>query len=312
MKYDIYFHNDFDGRACAAVMLSFLRSRGDSIKRYVAMTYGKESAWYDEHFFDGGNPAIVVDFTYHPKAAWWFDHHASTFKKPEWQSRFREDKQHHLAPEYPSCCGLVYHALQRDFGWNPPRHFAQFVKSADMIDGARYPSARQTIEIKTPGLKMNAFIEGLPHSAKEDKLIIELMAKQPLAEVVKNPVIAKALTRIKKKIAKSLAFHRKNIQISNRTTFINLEADPLNGLLRYAPYYLYPKSNFSIRMRPKGKLWYLGVAMNPWKHPARDIDLGALMKQYHGGGHKGIGATEFHSKKEALKVAQKIGALLNR
>ncbi len=151
-------------------MLTFLRERGDDIERYTSMTYGKESAWYDEGFFkkERSNPAIVVDFTYHPKAAWWFDHHASTFKKPEWRSRYKKDKQHQLSPEYPSCCGLVYAALQKNFGWKPPCHFASFVQSADMIDSAGYVSARQTIEMKTPDLLMNAFVEGLPHSAAEE------------------------------------------------------------------------------------------------------------------------------------------------
>ena len=310
MLYDIYFHNDFDGRACAAVMLSFLRSRGDDIERYVAMTYGKESAWYDEKFFEksGKNPAIVMDFTYHPKAAWWFDHHPSTFKKIEWKSRFIPDKQHHLESQYPSCCGLVYAALQKDFDWKAPRHFAQFVKSADLIDGAGYRSAKQTILMKTPDLLMNAFIEGLPHSEKEDKLIIELMSTQSLAKVIQHPTIRKALVQLNKKVKASLAFHKKNVEMWNDddVTFINLAGDPLNGLLRYAPYYLYPKISFSIRMRPKGKLWYLGVAVNPWRKPSLDIDLGALIREYHGGGHKGIGATEFHSKKEAMKAKKEI------
>ena len=315
MTYDIYFHNDFDGRACAAVMLSFLRSRGDDIQRFVAMTYGKEQAWYEEDFFEksGKNPAIVVDFTYHPKAAWWFDHHPSTFKKPEWKSRFTPDKQHHLESDYPSCCGLVYDALQRDFGWKPPRHFKQFVTSANMIDGAKYRSAKQTIEAKTPDLKMNAFIEALPHSAKENQLMIELMSTQSLANVIKHPVINTAIRKLEKNVAKSLAFQKKNIETFGNVTFINLANDPLNGLLRYASYYLYPKSEFGIRMRPKGKLWYLGVGVNPWRKPKLDIDLGALMREnYHGGGHYGIGATEFHSKKEAMNAKEEIIWRLNR
>jgi hypothetical protein len=311
MTYDIYFHNDFDGRASAAVMLAFLRERGDDIERYVSMTYGKESAWYNEDFFtqQGKNPVIVVDFTYHPKAAWWFDHHASTFKKPEWKSRYQKDKQHQLSPEYPSCCGLVQAALQKNFGWKPPRHFAAFVKSADMLDGAGYRSARQTIEMKGADLQMNAFIEGFPHTEKEDRLIVELMSKYPLANIVKHPTVAKALAKLNKKVAKSLELHRKNIRVSHNITFIDLKDDPMNGLLRYAPYYLYPKTKFAIRMRPKGKLWYLGVGVNPWRKPANYPDLGALMRRYHGGGHKGIGATEFHSKKEAMKA---VGEIIER
>jgi hypothetical protein len=313
MKYDIYFHNDFDGRASAAVMLAFLRSRGDDIGKYVAMTYGKTDGWFSDDFFKKGNPAIVVDFMYHPGAAWWFDHHASTFKKTEWQKGFKSDKQHRLKPEYASCCGLVYASLKRDFGWKPPKHFVSFIKTADLIDGAGYRSARQTIEMKEIGLQMNAFVEALSHTAAEDKLVIGLMSQLTLEEVVKHPTIAKKIAQLKKKVKKSLAFQKKNMQVFKRSTFVDLAGDPLNGLLRFAPYSFYPKTNFSIRMRPKGKLWYLGVAANPWNRAKGklDIDLGALMRAYRGGGHKGIGATEFPTRAKALEAAKEINALLN-
>ena len=130
--------------------------------------------------------------------------------------------------------------------------------------------------------------------------------------MVKDPTVKKALARLHQKVDKSMAFYEKNLQIFKRTTFINLAKDPLNGLLRYAPYYLCPKTEFSIRMRPKGKFWYLGVAVNPWRRTTLDIDLGALMKQYHGGGHKGVGATEFHTKKEAFDAFETINKLLNQ
>lgn len=312
MKYDIYFHNDFDGRASAAVMLAFLRSRGDDIGRYISMTYGKESEWYQENFFAKGNPAIVVDFTYHPKAAWWFDHHASTFKKTEWKKRFKSDPRHRLDPEYRSCCRLVYESLKKDFGWQAPQHFRKFAARLDIIDGARYRTARETIEMEDPAVEMNAFVESSLHIEKEDALMIGLMSRYPLEKVVRHPSIAKKIAGLKKKVAQSMAFQKKNIQVFKHSTFIDLSKDPLNGLLRYAPYYLYPKSNFSIRMRPKFKLWYLGVAANPWNPPRRSIDLGVLMQKYHGGGHKGIGATEFHTRKAAMAAFEEINELLNR
>jgi oligoribonuclease NrnB/cAMP/cGMP phosphodiesterase (DHH superfamily) len=312
MIYDIYFHNDFDGRASAAVMLAFLRSRGDDIEKYIAMTYGKEQDWYKESFFKNGNPAIVVDFTYHPKATWWFDHHATTFKKAEWQKQFKPDKQHHLDPKYPSCCGLVYNALKKDFNWKPAKHFAAFVKSADIIDGARYHSAKETVQMTDPAIQMNSFIEGLLHTTHEDKLVIELMSKQPLKDVIRHPAIAKAIGRLKAKTKKSLVFYRKNIQVFKRSTFINLDRDPLRGLLRFAPYYCVPKSNFSFRMRPKWNLWYLGISANPWNLPKFKIDLGAIMKTYGGGGHAKVAAAEFPTKEAALEAFRKINIALNK
>lgn len=312
MKYDIYFHNDFDGRACAAVMLAFLQSRGDDIERYVAMSYGKEKPWYKMNFFAGGNPAIVVDFTYHPKAAWWFDHHPTTFKKPEWKKYFKSDKQHRLDAQYRSCCGLVYASLKRDFGWKPPKHFEAFVRWADKIDGAGYASAKETIEMKDPDIQMNSYVEGLSHTEKEDAHMIRLMASQSLEKVLKDPSIAHAVAGLKKKVAQSMAFYKKNLKVFKRSVFVDLSRDPLNGLLRYAPYALYPEAVYNIRMRPKGKLWYLGVASSPWHRAENKLDIAAIMRGYGGGGHKNVGAAEFPTRAAALKAFETINALANK
>ncbi len=312
MKYDIYFHNDFDGRASAAVMLAVLRSRGEDIGRYVAMTYGKEGKWYAKGFLKRENPAIVVDFTYHPNAAWWFDHHASAFKKPEWKKHFKADARHRLDPRYASCCRLVYATLRREFKWNSPKHFRNFIRYADKIDGAGYASARETIEMKDPGIQMNAYIEALPHAAKEDARMIRLMAARPLPEVVKDPSIARAIAQLKKKVAQSMAYSKKHLRVTGRSTFIDVTKDPMNGLLRYAPYYLHPKILYSARMRRKGKIWYLGIGANPWRRAENKLNLGSLMRRYRGGGHKNVGATEFKTHGEAMRAFHEINSLLNR
>ncbi len=311
MKYDIYFHNDFDGRASAAVMLAFLRSRGDSVARYVAMTYGSEKSWLKSDLSKKRNPAIVVDFTYHPKAAWWFDHHASAFKKEIWKKHFKPDLKHQLDPKYKSCCHLVYDSLKRDFNWKPPRYFAELAKWLDMIDAAGYPTAESTVEMRDPALLMMAFVEALPHTAKEDAHIIKLLAEKPLVAVIKAPSVAGAIKRLKQKRRESLRFYKREVKLFGHTTFIDLTNDPLHGFLRFAPYYLYPKMVYGGRMKQRGAWWYLGVGVNPWRRLQNSHDIGALMKRYRGGGHKNVGATEFRSKKDALKAFEEIKKILD-
>jgi len=316
MKYDIYFHNDFDGRASAAVMLAFLQSRGDDIERFRSVTYGKEAKWYKMDYFTKGNPAIVVDFAYHPNATWWFDHHSTTFKEEkwgkDWGASFKPDKQRRLETHHPSACGLVYASLRRDFKWKAPKHLAEFVRIADKIDGAGYKTAKETLDMHDAGIEMNAYIEALDHTAKEDEHMIRLMAAKPLEKVLKDPSIARAVASLKKKVARSMAFYRKQLRVMGRLSFIDLTPDPLNGLLRYAPYYLYPKIVYNIRMKRKGTKWYLGVAANPWRRAENKIDIGALMKRYGGGGHHSVGATEFSTRAKALAAFGEIAMLVNQ
>ncbi len=311
MKYDVYYHNDFDGRASAAIMLAFLRGRGDDIARFFPMTYGYEREWLKEDLAKKGNPAIVVDFTYHPGAAWWFDHHATGFKKAAWAKAFRPDRQHRLDPRYESCAHFVYDSLRKEFAWKPPKHFAELVKRLDAIDGANFRSAKSTVEMREPFLLINAFIEARRHTRAEDRRIIRLLAERPLASVARAPEIAGPLRELKKKVKKSLDFQKKNLRMEGRLTFIDLTGDPLNGLLRYFPFFLHPKAVYGARLKHRGSFWYLGIGANPWRRKENRFDLGSVMRRYGGGGHKDVAAGEFSTKQEAESAFRKIAALLN-
>ena len=133
MQYDIYYHDDFDGRASAAMMLAFLKSRGDGIAQYVPLTYGFEKAWLAADLSKKKHPAIV-QFSCHPKAAWWFGRHPTGFRKEAWRSAFRPDAQRSYDRSYGSACHLVYDALVRDFGWKPPRHLKELARVLDVFD----------------------------------------------------------------------------------------------------------------------------------------------------------------------------------
>ncbi len=314
MKYDIYFHNDFDGRASAAVMLAFLRSRGDDIERYVALTYGNEKEWLKEDLTKKRNPAIVVDFIYHPGTAWWFDHHPTAFRKEKWKRAFKPDKFHRYDASYKSACHLVRDTLRKNFGWKPPAHLKELARRLDVIDGAAFRSPRETIEMKSPALRINALIETASRTEAEDRFLIRLLAARPLARVVTVPRIARAIRTLRKKVRESMRFYRENLRSFGKTTLIDVTNDPLRGLFRFAPYYLHPKTVFSFRLRKRGPgVWHLSVGVTPWRRAVNRFDLGTLMRRrYGGGGHKDVAATEFVTKKDALRAFEKLNALLNR
>ena len=145
MLYDVYFHDDFDGRASAAVMLAFLWSRGDDIEHYIPVKYDVIPKWRDERFLEKNklfkgkhNPAIIVDFPFHPQAAFWFDHHLTPFRKPGWEKKFKPDRERRYDDSYRSACHLVYDSLREGFGWKPPAHLRELVKWLNVIDFAGY------------------------------------------------------------------------------------------------------------------------------------------------------------------------------
>jgi hypothetical protein len=318
MLYDIYFHNDFDGRAAAAIMLDFLRKRGDDIEHFTPVSYDLIDDWLDERFFDKHklfkgkrNPVIIVDFPFHPQATWWFDHHGSAFRKENWRKKFRPTKFRHYDPKYKSCCGQVAAILKRDFGWKPPVYFKELLVWGDILDGALYRSARQTLELKEPALQINAFLVKSSSDPKASGPFIRLLAEQPLAVIAKRKEVQLAVREAKQDIVKASRYVKQHLEIYGNTGYIFFPG-PQFAKPRFIPYFQNPKLLFAVRIFKRNRLFHLGVGQNPWHRKENHFDLGKMLQEYGGGGHKGVGAAEFKDKRSVVKAAKEIVERLNK
>ena len=313
MTYDIYFHNDFDGRAAAAVMLSFLRSRGDDIEHFTPLDYYLlESGYLTENFFTKHklfkgkrNPAIVVDFPFHPKAAWWFDHHGAPCRKKSWLKKFKQTAQWHHDPQYASCCKQVAEILKKEFGWNPPKFFTETIRWGDILDGARYKSARQTIELKESALQVAVFFDRRGDDPITWGTFTELLAEKPLALIARRADVRAVVREAKEEIKLAIAYIRKNLVIEGRVGYVFLPSVAF-AKPRFIPLVLHPELLYLVRMFKKRTLWHLSVGQNPWRRNENAVDIGKLISAYGGGGHHGVGAVEFKTRKEAKKAANEI------
>lgn len=316
--YDLYFHNDFDGWASAAVMLSFLESRGARIGHMTPIDHDLQAQWRDDDFFTKHrlftgkrNAPVVLDFPFHPGTAFWFDHHPTAFKKEEWKEGFREDRAHAYRPSYASCCHMTVAMLKKNFDWRPPARFRELARWLDVIDGARYASAKATIDMKEPAFAINSFIDTNKEPAEAAARFLRSLAELPLREVADIPQIAAVGLRERRNAVRNLVFYRKHLRRYGATTFIDL-ARNRDRLLRYAPYYLFPKIPYSIRATKKGTFYHLGVGRNPWAPVPGRVHIGEMMKKYGGGGHAGAGAAEFKNAAAMRTAQEEIIAVLNK
>lgn len=313
MKYDIYFHNDFDGRASAAVMLNFLERRGDSITRWIPVEHGltnsprNSTSWIGRKLAPSKkrNPAIVVDFSYHPEAVFWFDHHETAFKKKEWRKKFRQTKFHCWDPKAPSACGLIVKSLKKNFGYKPTQHILELAKWLDITDGANYRSARQAIEKKEPALQIEEFID---EKKGKDVLLwlIKAMSTKPLAEIARMPAIKKSAGAYQERKKAMLKFYRSALQITGRLGFIDISKSGPDS--RFAPYYLYPKLRHALTLKKdSARDFRLSFNANSWRRKENKIHIGKYLRDnFGGGGHHDAGGATFASRKLAEKAAQKI------
>ena len=322
MLYDIYFHNDFDGRASAAVMLAFLRGRGDDIEHYVPVKYDIIPKWMDEQFlakhnlFKGKhNPAIIVDFPYHPGTTFWFDHHLSPFRKEGWEKKFKADRFRRYNDTYRSACHLAYDSLKKDFAWKPPAHLEELVKWLDIIDGANYKSAKQTIEMKEPAIQANNFIELDADNLKATIKTIRFLSERSLDDFVRQPEAKKVIKHLGTGTKIALGFYKKKIKIAGGVMIADLSGTHFGELAHYGPYYLHPHMVYAVRYHgfPNRKnLFHINVSVNPWRRKANKKHIGKLLKGYGGGGHHDVGGVEITGKQNALKAVNEIVDFLNK
>lgn len=301
MKYDIYFHNDFDGRASAAVLLSFLRSRGDSVGKYVALAYDVKPNWRNMRF---KNPTILVDFIYHPNVAWWYDHHVTSFIRKDWQNRFRQTKFSRWDSKYPSCCSLVLDSLKKDFKFKAPSHLKELARWLDVIDAAKFKSAKQTIEFKEPALRIMKFIDS--HSSRGESLswLINLLSAFSLKDIARHPRIMDEMKRIKKERDEAFAFYKKHLKIIGKTGVIDFGSRELLDL-RFAMYYLKPDLRYNMIIKEIKSGFRFTVGTNPWGKVRNGKNIGELLARFGGGGHKAVGGLTIpKDKKEKERISE--------
>lgn len=322
--YDVFFHDDFDGRASAAVFLDFLKSRGSKIGRFIPVEHDLKETWIKSNALDlvagtkKRNPAIVVDFPYHPQAAFWYDHHPTAFRLPEWQKAFQQTPFKRLDASYPSACHLVIDALDQEFGYVPPAHIKELGKWLDVVDGARYDNPFQTIALREPALQIDAYLGVVGRSTysgqggREPVLwLIEALAKTPLSKIAKDPRVQEALASVKDETRQSLSFYRRNLKVKGGVGVIDT-TDLTTRRLRYAPYYIAPHSVFAVTVTSRGEShWIVMVGVNPWKRDRSSFDIGALLTRFGGGGHPYAGAVELKSRADVDRVTDYFVSLFN-
>jgi hypothetical protein len=323
--YDIFFHEDFDGIASAAVLLHFFKQRKDKVERLVPLDFDVniKSLWQKKdalktiaaHAKKGKkNPVVIVDFLYHPEAAWWFDHHPTTFLKESWEDKFRPSATHHLAPEYASACHLVVDALVEYHGYRPPKHIRDMAEWLDVCDGAQYRSARQTILMKEPALQINAYIGEHRQSGEAFAWLIKVLSEKGLAAAARDRRVRESMKDIRARLKKALTFYRDHLVTRKQVSFIDL--GELGGsnrpFLRFLPYYLRPALLYTVVRMPRGNDMYkFAVAANPWKRDRNPLHIGSLLMKYGGGGHKNVGAVRIKGEDAAEDFTEYLITLLN-
>ena len=315
MRVRILYHDHcFDGAASAAFFSRFYEEKfapGAELA-FTGLAH-KASQLFEDSLFDGDVNAIV-DFKYspNPKLTWWFDHHQSAFLSAEDAEHFRHDRSGKKLydPAFRSCTSFIAKVTKDSFSYEAP-DLAELVEWADIIDGARYASAQEAVELRAPAMKLTLVIE----SAKGSEIIhkiIRWMRHRKLSEIILEPEIQALYSPLYDRHIQSIDIIRKHARSDNGVVFFDLIGEDLEGYNKFIPYYLFPNSTYTVSVSTSSFRTKVSVGSNPWAPETPEHNLATICERYGGGGHPRVGAISFeigaidHARKVAAEIKQEL------
>jgi hypothetical protein len=281
----------------------------------------RAGALFDEEAFINDGENAIVDFKYSPspKVTWWFDHHQSAFLTPEDQKNFERGQadgsqkmRKFFDPNYISCTSLIADRAQVNFGFNTAP-MLELIKWADIVDGARYESAKAAVEMAAPAMKLTMIIE----SAQDNQLvqrIIPLLTEMSLQQVLDQPFIQQLVAPLMERHWQGLELIRERATVVRGVITFDITDQPTEGYNKFIPYYLHPEATYNVGLSKSSFRTKVSVGTNPWTRlaPAQLVNLAAICERYGGGGHARVGAISFPPDREdeARKAAGEIVAEL--
>ena len=290
----IYFHRDFDGVACAALVLRSAESGSGGSPSLESVDYGLP--WTERQL---SKPCAVVDFLYHPDPTFFWDHHASSFSTEQLAQHYRDRKERGDSvwcdTSHPSCASLIFSTLPQ-LGKDPS--LVELRKWADIIDTASYSSVEQVIQPSEAALKLNLALG----SASEHfyNTVVEYLTHSPLDSVIANPDVGTRIEEAQKLQFQELRYFQERMNSDAGVVSADVSGRVLSHS-RYAPYHFDRDALYSVVLQQGSTGLKLLCMRNPWIE-FDSLHLGNLCRGFGGGGHKRVGAVAFRPREDERAV----------
>ena len=304
MTMRVLHHNHcFDGACSASMFAKFHREciGGADAYEFVGLQHGPEGG-IDEAVFGSGENAIV-DFKYSqsPRLTWWFDHHQSAFPTPADRAAFeagqlsgKADRQF-FDPAYISCTSWIAEVGVNKFGFDISG-LEDLLKWADIIDGARFRSARAAVEMQEAAMKIALVIENSQDPTIIPR-IIPLLTAMPLEEVLAQPFVQQQVEPLLERHRASMNLIHERASMDKGVIYFDLTDQIVDNLSKFAPYYFFPEAVYTVALTRNETRTKISVGTDPWTTltPDRLVNLAAICERFGGGGHARVGAISLHA-----------------
>lgn len=303
----IRYHRDFDGMVSGAVLAHVLKAQGER-PILLSVNYDERKGWES---FEEGRRFAIVDFHFHPRAEYWFDHHPTTFLSDELRATYAPSDRWQWDENALSCPPLILRHAKEHFGYEPPERFLEAARWSDIIDAARFESVDQAIFGDDPALRISRSLTAAPNPAWVDQIATALI-EESMHDVALRSDLEKAHDRAARNRDKALEqFPPTVIWNEGGVVFYDASSSKVRRE-RFAPFYHHPDVSYAVGVIPTRAGSHITCGENPWNKPEGGIHVGELMEQYGGGGHRAVGGANPPSLAEAQRLGEEVAELIVR
>jgi hypothetical protein len=307
---------DFDGLVCGALVTKF-----EPIDSYLYV----EPKFMQDGLVEIHKGDIITNLPYHPNCTLWFDHHITNttpnFPKPIMlgQGGFR------LAPSAARVVYEYYTELGNREGATGnskirPDEILSFLGTArikhllhetDRIDAGKLekndvldPQGYVLISMTTDG--RNAGDE--PYWLK----IIHLLRDATLEEILNDPEVKRRCQQIRDEQARLRKLLLERTTMKGNVIYCDLRSvKNIPDGNRFLIFTLFPKGNIQVKVThdsQRENTTAISVGYNIF-NPTSNVNVGELLKNYGGGGHKVVGSSRVPSEKAEQAIAEILAAV---
>lgn len=283
---------DFDGIVCAVLLREALNIR-EPVKWVEPNTL--QRGLVEIHKGD-----IIANLPYQDNCTLWFDHHYTNRIYRSFRGVFR------IAP---SAAGLIYEYYKDQIR----RDFSELVAAADKIDSADL-TLDQVIQPEKYGyvlLSMTVFNGDHACELYWNKLVA-LIGKYDIQKVLDEPDVKQRCEDVIRQNKQYTVFLEENTRLERNvsiTDFRHFSKTPAGN--RFLVYSLFPDSYVNMRIRleeENGEMVTVNLGHSIFNSGCH-VNVGLLLADYGGGGHRGAASTRFPISKADEYIPQIIEAL---
>lgn len=311
MNCRVFYHDKcFDGACSASLFTRFHRECVGTAAGYEYKGLVHRAGTLFEEGWWGAGENAIVDFKYFPspRLTWWFDHHLSAFMTVKDEEEFRRGQadgsqamRQFFDPGYTSCTSWIAHIASTKFGMDVGP-LKELIYWADIVDGAKYESAKAAVEMLEPAMKLTMVIESAPDDAggSISRKFIPLLTEMPLQQVLEQPFVQELLGPLMERHWAGLELIRERAVCERGVISFDITDQPTEGYNKFIPYYLHPEGTYNVGLSKSSFRTKVSVGTNPWttKGAAELVNIAAICERFGGGGHARVGAISFPVERE--------------